>query len=67
VLKDFGLSIDNFEGKLEPAYVNIRFKTLKEKAESKYDESLEKESLIKKFLTQECMYSQFETDYVAFD
>lgn len=33
VLKDFGLEIANFEGKLEPAYINIRLKSLKEKAE----------------------------------
>lgn len=56
-LLDLGLSIEAFEGRLEPAYVNLKLKSVKEKAETGINENIEKDSLITQFLKRECMYS----------
>ena len=34
VLKNYKISVKNFEDKLEPAYIHLRFKTIKEKSEA---------------------------------
>lgn len=57
-MDNFGLSIENFEGKLEPAYVNIKFKSLKEKAESEVSDTIvDGKNSIGMFLKEECMYT----------
>jgi hypothetical protein len=50
VLTSFGISIEKNEGKLQPAYINFRFKSLKEKAEADLVEGLETKSVVNQFL-----------------
>ena len=51
------MQIETFEGRLEPAYVNIRFKTLKEILEEEPEDYDETKSIIRQFLKNECVYS----------
>jgi hypothetical protein len=88
IFEQFALTLETFEEKLEPAYINIRFKTMKEKsAAGKEDAALfsaGKEggvagkggapiakkpmvSSVISFLQKECIYSQFESDYISFE
>jgi hypothetical protein len=84
----FSLTLETFEEKLEPAYINLRFKTMKEKSAAEEEEiakpSTGKDSgmtgkgdapNVKKpmvssvisFLQKECIYSQFQSDYISFE
>lgn len=67
VLKTFNITIEQNEGKMTPAYVNIKFKSLKEKAESEPADDHESTTVINQFLNTECTFSQFESDYISFD
>lgn len=73
VFEEFSLKIETFEDKLEPAYINIRFKTLKEKQAVKEDgggsggAKGKKVGSVQLFLQKECAYSQFESDHIAFE
>ena len=49
------MTIESFEGKLEPAYINLRFKTLKEKQEQI---PIDTGNSIKNFLESECTFSR---------
>lgn len=55
-LKSFGLTVEQNEGKLEPAYVNLKFKSLKEKAEADAVD-VETMSVVNQFLHSECLFS----------
>ena len=57
-LRTFNIKIESQEGKVEPAYINIRFKTKKERAQVQFDnEKLADANSIKKFLSTQCIYS----------
>lgn len=51
---------------MQPAYVNIKFKSLKEKAEADYIDT-DGMSVVNQFLNSECLFSQFESDYISFN
>jgi hypothetical protein len=82
------LTLETFEEKLEPAYINVRFKTMKEKTAAVKEEGAQSSagkerggaerngapiakkpmvSSVVSFLQKECIYSQFESDYISFE
>ena len=63
----FGLTFESFEEKKEPAYINLRFKTIKEKSAAEEEERAQPVSSVASFLQKECIYSQFQSDYISFE
>lgn len=53
MFKKYQIKVESQEDKKRPAYVNIRFKTSKEKLENDYDDYSE-ESSVRQFLKSEC-------------
>jgi hypothetical protein len=84
----FALTLETFEEKLEPAYINLRFKTMKEKFAAEEEEIAQPSagkdsgitgkggasgvkkpiiSSVVSFLQKECIYSQFQSEYISFE
>lgn len=62
----FALTFETYEEKKEPAYINLRFKTIKEKKAAEEEEKAQPLSNVASFLQKECIYSKFQSDYISF-
>ena len=66
--KNFGLNIETFDQKKQPAYIHLRKKTNKELNETDLNIiDWDNPSSVSLFLKVKCVFSQFDTDYISFE